>query len=169
MSDTYEIVKVKNGYMIFEGPSRMGEVRFLSPWVFETLENALGFLRERLCEKGKKMKPKNPVGKCFDSAAMQACFGKHAPDDMRLVHAVCFSQKENREIGHAWVEFDKDGVRMAFDTTFGALFDAAKYREGLKVSYSVEYTRQQAFKHWYKKDSAGPWDEKILEVVNKNG
>lgn len=42
----FQIVKVKNGYAIFDeyGPAHM---RRGSPWVFETLDNALEWLRSK--------------------------------------------------------------------------------------------------------------------------
>lgn len=54
MSETYEIRKVKNGFCIFEGSTFGRDPGMMirdTPYVFETLDNALKFLKDRYTEK----------------------------------------------------------------------------------------------------------------------
>lgn len=43
----FEIRKVRNGYVIFDMPSYSGNPMTNVPWVFETIEEALQFLKEK--------------------------------------------------------------------------------------------------------------------------
>lgn len=63
MNETYEIRKVKNGYCIFEGGYRGPSSIMESPYVFETLDNALNFLRYKYSDIENNDKAPSRVGK----------------------------------------------------------------------------------------------------------
>lgn len=116
-----------------------------------------------------KREPINPIGKCFDSSAHQAVYGDDPPEDMRICHGIGIANmpgEEGHQMGHAWLEWSLREKRIAFDTTWGVATCAAHYRKMLRVSYVVEYTRDEFLKNWIAHDMPGPWDEKIREVTD---
>jgi hypothetical protein len=114
-------------------------------------------------------KPVNPIGSCFDTVAYQAVFAPDPPEDMRICHGIGVANMPGQEgapIGHAWIEFTNCfGQKVAMDTTWGKYVFASVYREQIKISYCVEYTKHEFVQLWYEKDHSGPWDAKIKKVV----
>lgn len=114
------------------------------------------------------IKPVNPVGSCFDSAAHQLVFGEN-PDDTVMCHGVGVANmpgQEGNTIGHAWLEFDHPKGRVAIDTTWGVMVQANGYREKLKVKNITTYTKREFIKLWKKKIMPGPWEENIKKIMN---
>lgn len=112
-------------------------------------------------------KPINPIGNCFDNCALQAILMKNPPENLRICHGIGVANMPGQignAIGHAWLEWDG----LVYDTTWGCIVYAKKYREDLKISFVVEYSRSQFLKLWKKHDYPGPWENKILRVINKN-
>lgn len=112
--------------------------------------------------------PMNPIGECFDSSAAQFLLGEN-PDRCRLCHGIGVANmpgQEGREIGHAWLQFTlDDGREGVIDTTWGVVVEANHYRKNLKLKYVVEYNMEEARANWEKYDMPGPWDKKILKVI----
>lgn len=115
--------------------------------------------------------PFNEIGQCFDSAIQQIVYAEDTPDDARLVHAIGTANmpgQEGSKIGHAWIEFNhSSGIRVALDTTWGKVIKADRYRQILQVEYAVEYSLQQTLELWREHLYAGPWDDKIIQVVKE--
>jgi hypothetical protein len=112
--------------------------------------------------------PINPVGSCFESSAFHLMIAEEIPKDTILCHGIGVSNfpgEEGAEIGHAWLEHEG----KAYDTTWGLSTEADHYRENLKLSYVVTYTRKQAMDNWVRFDYPGPWDEKIKAITEKAG
>ena len=106
--------------------------------------------------------PANPFGSCFDSSAIEFVF-HGAPPGAFLVHGIGVSNmpgEEGMQIAHAWIEFGN----MAIDTIWGRVQNKDVYRAGLKVSYSVKYSLDEATELWKKTDYPGPWDPVIMNV-----
>lgn len=114
------------------------------------------------------MQPFNPIGECFDSAMHQIIFGEDPPKDVRLYHGIGISNAPGQEgniMKHAWLQWTTDkGRYIAYDSTWGVMLPADRYREHLQISYEVYYTRDEAFALWRKHDYPGPWDPKIMAV-----
>ena len=108
--------------------------------------------------------PVNPIGSCFDSAALMLLV-PDTPKDARLCHGIGIANMPGQEgdrIGHAWIEIDGD----AFDTTWCVRVDAGCYRAQLQLEYVIEYSRTQAIELWLRTDYPGPWDERILAITD---
>lgn len=126
-----------------------------------------------LAVKEKGSKPINPIGTCFDSAALQLIHGKTPPElsDLKLCHGITISTmpgQEGRKIAHAWLEYKMNGVETAWDTTWNDVASKKQYREEVNLHHIVEYTKEEAWSLWAKHDYPGPWDRKIKEVVYAN-
>ena len=128
---------------------------------------------EELC-KHHKRDPVNPIGSCFDSSAHQIVFGGDDGADLRLVHAIGITSipsQAGQMFCHAWVEFfdPQTNQKIAIDTTWGIPQLAENYRNSLQISYSIEYTRQEAFDLWKTHNYPGPWDERLMALQKKKG
>jgi hypothetical protein len=125
-------------------------------------------LKEAIKVMGKD--PINSLGSCFDAAGINFLNNETDSSD-RICHGLGIANmpgQEGRLMGHAWIEFDRDGTRMAFDAIWGIVARAQDYRETLQLKYSVEYTKEQFLGYWKFYDYPGPWDKMILDVVDKN-
>jgi hypothetical protein len=116
--------------------------------------------------------PLNPIGTCFDSAAIQLMSGEaNNPDGTVLVHGIITANLPGQEgwtIGHAWLEFEsKHQGTCCIDTTWGVIQSKETYYEGCRPTYIVKYTKSELLELWAKHDYPGPYDEKILAVTNR--
>lgn len=110
-------------------------------------------------------RPLNPIGKCFDSAAIQLVFGRNNPQDMYICHGVGIANAPGQKglrIQHAWLEFPSAAGTIALDTTWGLKQMASLYRENFQLQYCVTYSRSQFLDLWEKHNFPGPWDPKIV-------
>lgn len=127
---------------------------------------------KRAIELMKGRKPVNPVGECFETAIRQLLFAGDAPEDARLCHGIGTANmpgQEGLEMGHAWVECNRGLIRVAFDTTWGMIQNAAVYRKRGDLRAIVEYTAGQARLLWEIYDMPGPWDPAIRAVTDRRG
>ncbi len=111
-------------------------------------------------------KPVNPVGECFDSTGVQAMDWAIKRVRATVCHGIGIATmpgQEGRVNAHAWLE--RDGV--AYDTTWGIKMDAKKYREGLKLSFLVEYSLDEFLDRWRQTDHPGPWHEEIRKITER--
>lgn len=114
-------------------------------------------------------KPVNQPGMCFDAAAHQFVYGEN-PDGIVMVHGTGITNmpgEEGRDMGHAWLEFDYEGVRYAYDAIWGVARPVDKYRRDLQVGFTVTYELKEFVRIWTKKKYPGPWNDRILNVVKK--
>lgn len=112
--------------------------------------------------------PPNPYGTCFDATAHNFLANKDEPT-LRVCHGVGIANKPDElgnTIGHAWLEFERDGVKIALDCNWLVFQPAERYRKMLQMSYVVEYDAQQFMDMWMKTDFPGPWDAKVMAHVN---
>lgn len=113
--------------------------------------------------------PINPIGSCFDSAAHNFVFGETEAGD-RICHGVGVANmpgQEGQTFSHAWIEFTKGGVRMAFDAIWGFVIPSEAYREQLKLSYVVEYGKDEFLSLWRHTDFPGPWDKRVARFTTE--
>lgn len=111
--------------------------------------------------------PINPVGSCFDSSAFQAILGPNPPKDLRICHGIGIATMPGQEglrIAHAWLEW----ADVAMDTTWGIVVPRDLYRSHLKIELCVEYSREEFRARWTETNFPGPWDEKIIAVIETN-
>lgn len=113
--------------------------------------------------------PMNKIGSCFDTAAAHILFAG-LPPEARLCHGLGVANAPGQEgsvMAHAWIEYfnDHHKLKLAFDTTWDVHGVADQYREQMKISYVVEYTREEALALYIKHDYPGPWDKKIRDVA----
>ena len=118
-------------------------------------------------------KPINEVGTCFDSSYLTFIHPTNSsirqPGD-RLCHGIGVANMPGQEgnvMGHAWIEFDHQGRRAAYDSIWGVTTSAEKYRADLKLEYVREYTFEDAVVLGHLHDYSGPWDDKIKAITDK--
>lgn len=111
------------------------------------------------------LKPANPFGSCFDSAARYMLADWTGYRDVTMCHGIGISNKpgeEGEKIAHAWIEvWSRDTGTLAIDPIWMVAQPAALYRKNLKVEYAITYPRKKFIKMWIKKEFPGPFDNKI--------
>ena len=104
-------------------------------------------------------------GDCYRTA-FRTCmdFEKEGRENISVVHATVPMMMEGRNLGHAWVEYDKPTnggtQRMAADHS-GRVYEgpAEEYREALGVQDTQEYSAVEAALRMLRSGQTGPWDD----------
>lgn len=126
---------------------------------------------------GGRFKAIRPVGMCFLNAFTALMEwelegsrfpGVYEHSNPRLVHGICWTNDDQvpRRTGHAWLEFDQDGLRWGHDATYGVTVPAVLFRKEGRAEYATEYTANQAALLFLERGFCGPWDKRIEDLYD---
>lgn len=103
-------------------------------------------------------------GRCY----MEALKYLESRTDGRLVHGIVTGQKqiEGVRYGHAWVEFEEDGMEFVYDTTNEKVFPRVLYYAVGQITDTKSYSLEEAYRECLKHRHYGPWDSVISEAVH---
>jgi len=102
------------------------------------------------------------IGNCYYSA-YNNMGGKYPI----LVHGIVTGTKgklEGLEYGHAWLEFERDGIEWCYDSETDKEFPKVLFYRVGNVEYTKKYTPMEAVVESLKFGHYGPWDKKIFDV-----
>ena len=104
-------------------------------------------------------------GDCYEVAGRRVL---HGSEDLTLVHGVVTGQGdlEGNKFGHAWVEYNQDGIWIVDDNSNGRNItlprDYYYQLARLDPSEQERYTKEQALVKSMKYGHWGPWDNDHL-------
>ncbi len=119
-----------------------------------------------------KREPINPIGSCFDSVAHNVMLNSDMPENAYICHGIGVSNVPGQKglpMAHAWIECElENGMIVAADTTWDLVAPADVYRKKADLGYVRTYSQKEFMVNWQDFDYPGPWDHKILELIETN-